>query len=72
MFHNLKNALSQKKISIKAYSEFLGVSEKTIQNKMNGTTVFTYPEFKKTCSFLLPEYNADYLFDSDGTSNKAG
>ncbi len=62
MFINLRNALYQKGITVKQYAEFLGVGEKTIQNKMKGVTEFTYPEFKKTCSLLLPEYNADYLF----------
>lgn len=62
MFRNLKVALDQKNISIKQYAEFLGVGEKTIQNKLKGVTDFTYPEFKKTCTFLFPEYCADYLF----------
>lgn len=62
MYQNLRNVLYQKNISLKQYAEFLGVNEKTVQNKMNGVTAFTYPEFKKTCSILLPEYNADYLF----------
>lgn len=62
MYSNLRNALYQKGITQKQYAVFLGVSEKTIQNKMKGVTEFTYREFKKTCSILLPEYNADYLF----------
>lgn len=62
MFTNLKTALHKRGISIKQYAEFLGITEKTAQNKMKGITDFTYPEFKKTCTLLLPEYNADYLF----------
>jgi transcriptional regulator with XRE-family HTH domain len=62
MFVNLRTALFQKGISMKQYAEFLGVGEKTVQNKLKGTTDFTYPEFRKTCTLLLPEYNADYLF----------
>lgn len=62
MFTNLRTALYQKGISLKQYAEFLGVGEKTVQNKLKGITDFTYPEFKKTCTLLLPEYNADYLF----------
>ena len=62
MYLNLKCVLYQKNIAIKQYAEFLGVSEKTAQNKLQGVTDFTYPEFKKTCAVLLPEYNADYLF----------
>ena len=62
MFTNLRTALKQKRISIKLYAEFLGVSEKTAQNKINGITDFSYPEFKTTCAMLFPEYNPDYLF----------
>lgn len=62
MYSNLRNVLYQKGISVKQYAEFLGVGEKTVQNKLQGVTAFSYPEFKKTCSLLLPEYNADYLF----------
>lgn len=62
MLKNLREALRRKGISVKQYAEFLDVSEKTIQNKINGQTDFTYPEFDKTCKLLLPEYNADYLF----------
>lgn len=62
MYSNLKGILYQKNIAIKQYAEFLGISEKTAQNKLQGVTAFSYPEFKKTCTLLLPEYNADYLF----------
>lgn len=62
MFKNLRNALSDKGITLKAYAEFLGVTEKTIQNKMNGKTEFTLAEAVKTSNFLLPEYRLDYLF----------
>lgn len=65
MYSNLKSILYKKNIAIKQYAEFLGVSEKTVQNKLQGITDFTYPEFKKTCSLLLPEYNSDFLFAED-------
>lgn len=70
MMANLKNALRDKHVSLKAYANFLGISEKALQNKMNEVTAFTYPEFKQTCSELLPEYNADYLFASDETEER--
>lgn len=71
MYLNLKNILYQKNISIKKYAEFLGVAEKTVQNKLNGITAFTYPEFKRTCTLLLPEYNADYLFAECSLENRS-
>lgn len=62
MLDNLRTALYQKGITIQQYAEFLGVEEKSVYNKLNGITDFTYPEFKLTCAMLRPEYNADYLF----------
>ncbi len=71
MFNNLRTALFHKGISMKQYAEFLGVGEKTVQNKMKGTTDFTYQEFRKTCTLLFPEYNADYLFAECSEENRS-
>lgn len=65
MYSNLKKVLYQKNINIKQYASFLGVTEKTVQNKLQGITDFTYPEFKRTCNLLFPEYNADFLFKEE-------
>lgn len=62
MFTNLRTALYLRGISINQYAEFLGVDERTAEEKMIGTMDFTYPEFKRTCTLLLPEFKADYLF----------
>ena len=71
MLNNLRMALCRKGISVKQYAEILGVGEKTAQNKLVGKTDFTYPEFRKTCALLF-EYNADYLFATEGeTVSKA-
>lgn len=40
MYKNLMKILTDKKITMKAYAEFLGVSEKTVQNKAYGKTEF--------------------------------
>lgn len=71
MYTNLRNVLYKKNITIKQYAEFLGISEKTAQNKLRGATAFSYPEFKKTCNILLPEYNADYLFAEEQPKQSA-
>lgn len=63
MYKNLLKILSDRKITMKAYSEFLGVSEKTIQNKVSGRTEFTLREAIKTCSLLCPEYKLDFVFE---------
>lgn len=63
MYKNLARILQDKKITMKAYAEFLGVSEKTIQNKMNGKTDFTLTEALKTCNIICREYNMDFVFE---------
>lgn len=70
MFINLKNALENKKISIKAYAAVIGVSEKSVQNKINGVTPFTLPEVWKTCFDLFPEYLWSYLFSQNTDTDR--
>lgn len=65
MYSNLYNALKTKGISIKKYAEFLNVTEKTVQNKINGSTEFTLSEVNKTLDFIFPEYTLTYLFKND-------
>ena len=61
MFNNLRNLLRTKNISIAAYSRILGCNEKTVQNKLNGTTEFTLSEIKATLD-IFPEFKLEYLF----------
>lgn len=62
MFKNLSDALKAEGITRQQYGVLLGISEKSVTNKISGTTEFTYSEFKKT-TLLLKKYNADFLFD---------
>lgn len=71
MYRNLVKILQEKKITIKAYAEFLGVSEKTAQNKIKLKTDFTLGEAKKTCTYICPEYKMDYVFEvTDSLKNE--
>ncbi|MDE7445922.1 MAG: DNA-binding protein [Lachnospiraceae bacterium] len=63
MYKNLMKILSDKKITMKAYAEFLDVSEKTVQNKVYGRTEFTLGEAIKTCTIICPEYKLDFVFE---------
>lgn len=71
MMKNLRNELQKKNITIVAFASFLGVSEKTAQNKLNGVTDFTYPEAIKISTFLFPEYTLTYLFQTEDEQSKA-
>lgn len=65
MFRNLITILKKENISIKAFADFLGVSEKTAHNKLSERTAFTYPETQRIRLYLLPQYNPDYLFTTE-------
>ncbi|MEG0036492.1 MAG: helix-turn-helix transcriptional regulator [Oscillospiraceae bacterium] len=69
MYTNLKENLHKKGITVRSYAEFLGVSEKTVQNKIRGATDFTLTEAEKTRRVLFPEYDMFFLFKSDTHTN---
>lgn len=68
MYENLIEILKRKGISNKAYAEFLGLSEKTVWNKLQGKTEFTLGEAWKTCELICPEYKMDYVFAAKQTA----
>lgn len=65
MLNNLEHLLHIKGITKKAYAEFLGVDVKTVRNKLNEDSDFTYPEVIKTQKLLFPEYRIEFLFESN-------
>lgn len=65
MYKNLEDILKFEGISKKAYSSVLGISEKSVDNKISGRTDFTLPEFQKTM-LLLRKYSADFVFAESG------
>ena len=62
MFEYLKENLRSIPLTMKAYSQFLGITEKALQNKMNGTSRFTLPEIEKTSKYLFPNIKVEKLF----------
>lgn len=55
---------------LKSCAELLGVTEKTLYNKMSGSTDFFYAEVRKIAA-LFPEYNIDYLLSEDDGHNES-
>lgn len=64
MYKNLMEVLKRKGITNKAYADYLGITEKTVWNKLQGKTEFTLSEALKTC-VLMPEYKMDYIFTAE-------
>lgn len=65
MLTNLSNELQHKNVTRRAVAKMLGLSEKSIVNKMNGTSEFTIGEALMIRREILPEFTFDYLFTDD-------
>lgn len=61
MFSNLRAELARHNIKSKDLAAALGVSEKTVSNKLYGRSEFTLSEIN-AISDLLPDCELSYLF----------
>lgn len=61
MYPNLEAELKRKNISTRMLEMMLGLSNKSIHNKLSGSTEFTLPEVMILME-LLPEFKLSYLF----------
>ncbi len=66
----LKKVLEDKGVSLKNYSALLGISEKTLYNKLTGTTEFTMGEYQRLKT-IFPEYDVLYLMSEDTARDSA-
>lgn len=62
MYSNLQTIIESKNIPMERIATLLGVSSKTVYNKMQGNTEFTLSEVQKI-RCVLPEYDFDFLFE---------
>lgn len=60
----LRRVLDDKGISIKGCAELLGVSEKSLYNKLTGASDFYFREAMKLKT-MLPEYDITFLLGED-------
>lgn len=70
MFRNLQDALKENGYSLRFVAEILGISQKTVRNKISEVTDFTFPEYLKLCN-LLNRYSPNWLFQSTEETDKA-
>lgn len=61
MYGNMITELRRKNITNKAVAELIGTGEKTVVNKLNGTSDFTIQEAMTINENLLPEFRLSYL-----------
>lgn len=64
LFYILKAEMFKKNISILELSKKIGVSEKTLRNKLNGSTEFRWSEIKKIRDIVAPEMKIEDLFET--------
>ena len=67
----LKKFLDQKGLTCRMCAAEIGISEKSMYNKISGATDFTYSEFCKLRR-LFPAYNMDYLMCEEETAPEEG
>lgn len=65
MFPNLRAEMARRRISAKQLSEKLGITSKTFENKMNGSTDFKLGEMREI-RYLFPDCSYEYLFEQGG------
>lgn len=61
MLGNMIHELRRKNITNKAVAELIDTTEKTVVNKLNGTSEFTVSEAIAININLLPEFRLSYL-----------
>lgn len=66
----LKRVLDAKGMTMKGSASLLGISEKTLYNKITGDSEFTYGEVRKL-RVMLPEYNIDFLLTDERVKDSA-
>ena len=61
MYGNLRKELYMRSITMKDLAEHLGISTRTLQNKMNGKTDWTLTEALEVLN-IIPGLTLEYLF----------
>lgn len=64
MYLELLGELIKKGITKKSLAKQIGITEKTLFNKLNGKTDFTFSEIKKIRDIVAPGYSLDKLFET--------
>jgi len=64
----LKKVIESRGIPLKSYSALLGISERTLYNKLAGSTEFTVGEFQRL-KIIFPEYDVLYLMSEENVND---
>ncbi|MDU6263791.1 MAG: transcriptional regulator [Anaerocolumna aminovalerica] len=65
MYKILRIEMYKRDITISALAEELGIAEKTLRNKINGVTEFTWSEVLSIRKLVSPDMSLDELFQKE-------
>ncbi len=65
MLRNLLAEIGRDKIKQKDIADTININEKTLRNKLNGITAFTFPETQVIRDTFFSDLKLEYLFASD-------
>ncbi len=65
MYRRLKCEMLMANIKVPQLAEKVGVTEKTLRNKINGVTDFTWPEVLVIRRIVAPHLHLEELFRTD-------
>lgn len=65
---NIENMMPKFNVTYFDIQQVLNCTEKTVRNKLNGVTDFTYSEVKRLRDELFPGMDIEYLFDDKPAS----
>lgn len=63
MLHNLEAEIVRKKLKRKEVADFIGISTRTLYDKINGVSQFSTKEAFSLQKEFFPECSLDYLFE---------
>lgn len=61
----LSGEINKRGIKKRAIANAIGVSDRTLNNKMRGVTEFTWPEVSKIRRTFFPDLSVDELFGTE-------
>lgn len=68
MFPNLKAEMARRNIKVTDLASSIGVTPKTVYNRLSGRTEFTLSEMLTIKRRYFPDLTLDYLFNKDVTA----
>ena len=70
MYYRLKNEIDKRGYTIEKFASMVGIAEKTLRNKLNGSTDFTWSEVLLIRRLIDPKMALEELFKKENKMGK--